>query len=167
MAVSPAAAEFSALGASIQLAAEVRDQNGDTMRGTAVSWTTSAAAVATGSASGLFTAAGNGTATITASAGSASGSAAVAVAQEVSAVAVTPAADTVVAGGTRRLAAEAADANGHPAAGSGFHWALSDTLVAAVGDAGLVTGVRAGEVGAPTGNPRATDALGRRGFDPP
>ena len=79
VAVSPATSEFSALGASVQLTAEVRDQNGNAVPGAAVSWTTSAAAVATVSASGLVTAAGNGTATITATVGSASGSAAVAV----------------------------------------------------------------------------------------
>ena len=145
VAVSPATAELSALGASVQLTAGVRDQNGNAVQGAAVSWTTSAAAVATVSASGMVTAAGNGTATITATAGSASGSAAVAVAQEVSAVAVTPAADTVVVGGTQRLAAEAADANGHPVAGAEFAWASGDTLVAVVDDAGLVTGVGVGE----------------------
>ena len=84
-------------------------------------------------------------ATIAVTAGSASGSATVTVAQEVSAVAVTPAADTVVTGDTLRLVAEAADANGHPVAGTEFEWASSDTLVALVDDAGLVTGVRVGE----------------------
>ena len=78
-------------------------------------------------------------------AGSASGSAAVTVAQEVSAVAVSPTADTLVAGDTLRLAAEAADANGHRVAEAEFDWASSDTLVAVVDDRGLVTGVDAGE----------------------
>ncbi len=145
VAVAPAAVQFTALGATEQLTAEVRDQNGNAMAGAAVSWASSAAAVATVSASGLVTAADNGTATITATAGSASGSATVTAAQEVSAVAVTPAADTLIAGDTLRLAAEAADANGHPVAGAEFDWASSDTLVAVVDDAGLVTGIGAGE----------------------
>ena len=145
VAVAPATIRLTALGATEQLTAEVRDQNGNAMAGAAVSWASSAAAVATVSASGLVTAGGNGTATITATAGSASGSATVTVAQEVSAVAVSPAIDTLFAGDTLRLAAEATDANGRPVAGTEFDWASSDTLVAVVDDAGRVTGVGAGE----------------------
>ena len=92
-----------------------------------------------------MTAAGNGTATITATAGGVSGTATVTVAQTVSAVAVSPATDTLVAGDTLRLAAEATDANGHAVAESEFEWASSDTLVARVDDSGLVTGAAAGE----------------------
>ena len=145
VAVAPATVRLTALGATEQLTAEVRDQNGNAMTGAAVSWASSAASVATVSSTGLVTAVGNGTATITATAGSASGSATVTVAQEVSAVAVSPAADTLVAGDTLRLAAEADDANGHTVAGAEFTWASSDTLVAVVDDAGLVTGHGAGE----------------------
>ena len=143
--VTPATAELTALGETVQLRAEVRDQNGQAMAGAAVSWASSSAAVATVSAAGLVTAASNGRASITATAGSASGSATVTVAQEVSAVAVSPAADTLVAGDTLRLTAEAADANGHTVGGAEFTWASSDTLVAVVDDSGLVTGVGAGE----------------------
>ena len=145
VAVAPATVQLTALGANEQLTAEVRDQNGNAMAGAAVSWASSAGTVATVSANGLVTAVGNGTATITATAGSASGSATVTVAQQVSAVAVSPATDTVVAGDTLRLAVEAADANGHPVAEAEFDWASSDTLVAVVDDGGLVTGVGAGE----------------------
>ena len=68
-----------------------------------------------------MTAAANGSATITATAGSASGTAAVTVAQVVSAISVSPAADTLLAfGDTVRLTAEATDANGHAVAASGF-----------------------------------------------
>ena len=144
--VTPATAELTALRETVQLQAEVRDQNGQAMVGAAVNWASNATAVATVNASGLVTAATNGTATITATAGSASGSATVTVAQEVSAVAVMPAADTVVAGDTLRLTAEATDAAGHPVAGAEFDWASVDTLVAVVDDAGLATGVGPGEV---------------------
>ncbi len=145
VAVSPSTAELTAVGATVQLTVEVRDQNGNALAGATVTWASSAPAVATVSSAGLVTAAGNGTATITATAGPASGTATVTVAQEVSAVAVSPAADTLVAGDTLRLSAVAADANGHPVAEAGLSWASSDTLVAAVDDAGLVTGVGAGE----------------------
>ena len=143
--VTPATTQLTALGATMQLTAEVRDQNGQVMAGAGVTWTSSATLIATVSGSGLVTAAGNGTATITATSGSASGTATVTVAQEVSAVVVSPAADTLVTGDTLLLAAEATDANGHPVAGAEFAWASSDTLVAAVDDAGLVTGVGTGE----------------------
>ena len=143
--VTPGSATFSALGDTARFTAEVRDQNGQVMTGAAVGWTSSDASVAAVDASGQVTAAANGSAAITATAGSASGSAAVTVAQSVSAVVVTPAVDTLLAGDTLRLAAEAKDANGHAVAGQDISWASSDTAVAAVDDAGLVTGIGAGE----------------------
>ncbi|MCY4646403.1 MAG: Ig-like domain-containing protein, partial [Gammaproteobacteria bacterium] len=143
--VSPATADLAALGATVQLTAEVRDQNGQAMAGAAVTWASSAAAVATVNESGLVTAVANGSATITATAGSASGSAAVTVAQEVSAVAVLPDTATVVEGDTLRLAATATDANGQAVAGVEFVWASGDTAVAVVDASGLVTGVGAGQ----------------------
>ena len=144
--VTPGSATFSALGDTARFTAEVRNQNGHVMASATVTWASSAATVATVSASGLVTAAGNGMATINATAGSASGSAAVTVAQTVSAVVVTPAVDTLLAGDTLRLAAEARDANSHAVAGQAFSWASGDTAVAVVDLFGLVTGVGIGEV---------------------
>ena len=63
VAVAPATVRLTALGATEQLTAEVRDQNGNVMTGAAVSWASSAASVATVSSTGLVTAVGNGTAT--------------------------------------------------------------------------------------------------------
>ncbi len=138
--VTPGTAQLTALGASVQFAAQVLDQNGQAMSGTPVSWTSSDASVATVDASGLVTAAGNGTATITATAGSVSGTATVIVAQEVGSVTVTPAADTLVAfGDTARLSAEAFDANGHTVEGAELSWASDDDAVATVDPSGLVT----------------------------
>ena len=142
--VSPATAELTALGATVQLSAEVRDQNGQVMAGPTVTWANSAAAVATVGAAGLVTAAGNGTATITASAGSASGSAAVTVVQSADSVAVSPAAELKAVGATVQLAAEAFDANGHAVAGAEFSWESSDDAVATVDVGGLVTAVGSG-----------------------
>ena len=148
--VTPATAELTALGATVQLQAQVLDQYGQVMAGAAVSWSSSAASVAAVDGSGLVTAAANGAATITATAGSASGSAsgtaAVTVAQQVSTVEVSPAADTVVERDTVRFGAEARDANGHAVAGAEFTWASGDTSVAVVDASGLVTGRSAGEV---------------------
>ena len=138
--VTPATAERTALGATVQLTAEVRDQNGNVMSGATVSWSSSAPAVAAVDGSGLVTAAGNGTATITATAGSASGTAAVTVAQAPNSVAVLPAEATIAAlGETLRLVAEAFDENGHAVEGAEFTWSSSDDEVAAVDGSGLVT----------------------------
>ena len=138
--VNPSSATLATLGETARFTAEVRDQNGQVMTGTAVAWTSSDASIAAVDASGLVTAAGNGSATITAAAGSVSGTAAVTVAQTVSAVTVTPPADTLVAlGDTVRLVAEAVDANGHAVTGAESMWASSDTLVATVEASGLVT----------------------------
>jgi hypothetical protein len=66
----------------LQLSATVKDQNGATMASATVTWTTSNAAVATVSSTGLVTSVENGTATITATSGSVSGTASVTVAAE-------------------------------------------------------------------------------------
>ena len=143
--VSPATDELTALGATVQLSAEVRDQNATVMAGATVIWTSSAISVATVDASGLVTAAGNGTATITASAGSASGSAVVTVTQLVASVEVSPSVDELTAlGATVQLTAEAFDRNEHVVAGSEFSWESSDVAVATVDAGGLVTGVAEG-----------------------
>ena len=146
--VNPGSAALSALGATARFTAEVRDQNGQVMGGAAVAWASSDASVATVDASGVATAAANGSATITATAGSVSGTAAVTVAQVVSAVAVSPAADTLVAfGDTVRLMAQATDANGHSVeAVTEFSWSSSDTLVARVDETGLVESLAEGAV---------------------
>ena len=138
--VNPASAALTALGETARFTGEVRDQNGQVMTGAAVAWASSDASIAAVDASGQVTAAANGSATITATAGSASGTAMVTVAQEISTVAVTPAADTLgLVGDTVRLTAVATDANGHDVTVSEFSWSSSDTLVAVVDGSGLVT----------------------------
>ena len=161
VAVLPAEATIAALGDTLRLAAEAFDANGRAVAGAEFSWESSDDAVATVDGSGLVTAAGNGTATITASAGGASGAAVVTVMQEVSAVAVTPAADTIAPGDTLRLAAEAYDANEQRVAGAAFAWSSSDASVATVDGSGLVTGVGEGmaRIAAAVGDIRATSQI--------
>ena len=142
--VAPASAELAALGATLRFLAEVRDQNGQTLTGEAVGWSSSDPSVAPVDVSGLATAASNGSATITATAGSISSTATVTVAQVVSAVAVSPAEGTLVEADTLRLSAEAADANGHAVEVAEFVWASSDTLAVQVDTSGLVAGVASG-----------------------
>ena len=144
VAVAPATVRLTELGATEQLTAEVRDQNGNAMAGATVTWSSGSAAMATVDGSGLVTAAGSGTTTITATAGEASGEAMVSVMQSAGSVVVSPAADTVELGDTVRLAAEAFDENGHRVEGAEFRWSSSDVSVASVEGAGLVTGVAEG-----------------------
>ena len=143
--VSPATDELTALGATVQLTAEVRDQNARMMAGATVTWSSGDTSVATVDASGLVTATGNGTATIAASAGSASGSAVVTVTQSVASVEVSPSVyELTASGATVQLTAEALDGNGHGVAGAEFSWESSDVAVATVDASGLVTAVRGG-----------------------
>ena len=169
VAVSPATHELTAFGATVQLMAEVRDQNARVMAGATVTWTSSASSVATVDASGLVTAVGNGTATITASGGSASGSAVVTVTQSVASVEVSPATAPLTAlGETVQLTAEAFDGNGHAVAGAEFSWESSDDAVATVDESGLVTGVAEGTAtvtataGSASGTATVTVAVGPR-----
>ena len=142
--VVPGTAELTALGATLQFTARVLDQNGRVMAGAVVAWSSGDTSVATVDASGLAAAVNNGTAAITATSGSASGSAAVTVAQAVSVVTVSHTADTLAAGDTLRLSAEASDANGHPVANAELEWSTSDATVATVDSTGLVRAVAAG-----------------------
>ena len=135
--VNPAQVRLAALDAAVQLTAEVRDQNGQVMAGTAVTWSSSNAGVAEVDATGLVTAVGNGTATIAAATGSVTGSAAVVVEQDAVALSLTPEDVAFRAlGDTLRLVAEGNDANGHPVK---VTWSSSDAGVAQVDASGLVT----------------------------
>ena len=142
VAVTPATAQLTALGATVRFSAEVRDQNGQVMAGAAVTWSSAADLVATVDASGLATAVGNGTAPITAAAGSVTGTAVAVVMQSADSVTVSPATDTIVIGDTLRLAAEAFDAERPSRRGRGVqHGHRSDESVAMVDASGLVRGI--------------------------
>ena len=78
--ITPATAALHALGATVQLAAEVRDQNGNVMANVAVSWSSGDAAVAAVDATGLVRGVAEGVATITAAAGEARGTSEISVA---------------------------------------------------------------------------------------
>lgn len=143
--VSPASVTLSALDETAQLTAEVRDQNGNPISGATVEWASSADSVAVVGATGLVRAVGNGEAVAIASAGLASGTAAVAVRQVAGRVSVAPSVDTLVAGDTVRLSAEAFDGNEHEVRGAVFSWSSSDSAVAVVDTLGLVTALSLGE----------------------
>ena len=143
--VIPATPQLDAIAATIQLAAEVRDQHGQLMTGISLSWTTNDRSIASvGRTSGLVTATANGVATITATAGDATGTAKATVMQEITAVSVLPAVDTLVEGDTVRLTARATDGNEYPVTNARFLWASSNTEVATVDTLGLVAGRSSG-----------------------
>ena len=140
VAVSPASAGLSALGATVQLQAEVRDQNGRVLADISVAWASDSPTVATVDGAGLVTAVAEGNATIAASAGGATGTAKVTVKQSLDSVSVAPKEATLAAlGDTLRLTAAGFDANGRAVEGAEFSWRSSDDAVAAVDGAGLVT----------------------------
>lgn len=144
--VTPSAAELTALGATLRLTAQIRDQSGQPMPSAAVAWTSGAPAVAAVDGAGVVTAVADGTAAIMATAGKGvSSMATVTVAQVARSVTVTPSADTASVGDTLRLTALVADGNGHRIARPAV-WGSSDTAVAVVDDSGLVTGISQGSV---------------------
>ena len=156
--VSPATHELTALGATVQLSAEVRDQNARVMAGATVTWTSSASSMATVDASGLVTAAGNGTATITASVGSASGSAVVTVSSNQSPVtlATIPGQTLVEDDGAITIRVEAAFAD--PDGDALTYSAVSaDENVARVAMSGATLSITPGVAGATTVTVTATD----------
>ena len=144
--VSPEVLEFSALGDTLRLRAELVDANGYPVEGAVVAWSSDDGSVAAVDGSGLVRSVGNGEAMVTAAAGSVSGTAEVTVAQVVSAVTVSPATlEFSALGDTLRLGAEAVDANGYPVEGSVVAWSSRDASVATVDASGLVSSVGNGE----------------------
>jgi len=77
--LSPSALFFTTFGETQQLTATVVDQNGATMSGASVSWSSSTPSVASVSTTGLVTAVANGAAAVTATSGFANGTASVTV----------------------------------------------------------------------------------------
>jgi len=133
---------FASLGDTSPLSATVKDQNGATMSGASVSWSTSSASVATVSSAGLVTAVSNGSATITATSGSAKGTATATVAQVAATLALSKDSLTFsVIGDTLTLTASGDDAGGSTLADVTVTWSSSDSTIATVSDEGLVAAV--------------------------
>jgi uncharacterized protein YjdB len=136
------------VGQTLQLTATPKDSAGNPLTGQTVTWSSDNTAVATVSTSGLVTARTAGAATITAATGGKSGTSAITVAiVPIASVAVSPASTSVGVGGTVPLTAVAKDSAGNTLTGRTMTWSSSNTLIAAVTSAGLVTG---GAVGSAT-----------------
>jgi len=161
VAVSPDTLMFEALGDTLRLTAEVQDQAGRPMPDELVMWTAGDTLVATVTAAGVVTAAGNGATTIAATSGAVSTEAAVEVMQVARTVTLSATADTLILGNSLRLAAEALDGNGHPIADAALTWSSSDAAIATVDTSGVVGGVGEGtaEITAATGNAQGVARL--------
>ena len=156
--VSPSAATLQ-VGESQQFTTSVRDGQGNTLNGRTVSWQTSAAAIATVSASGLATAIAEGSATITATAEGVSGTANVTIENTpVATVTIEPAEATVTVGGTVQLAAVLRDASGKKLEGRAVTWTTGSAAIASVSTTGLVTGVAPGSTSITAASEGRTDS---------
>lgn len=138
--VSPATATVG-IGSTQQLSATITPANATNQT---VTWTSSNTAVATVNASGLVSGVAAGTSTITATTadGNKTATSVVTVTTiPVTGVSVSPATISLYAGNTQQLSATVAPAN---ATNKTVTWSSSNTAVATVNSAGLVTAVAAG-----------------------
>jgi len=143
--VTPATATID-VGASLALAATLRDARGNALTGRLVLWTSGDEAVAVvDSDNGEVSGVAPGTVTITATSEGQSGTAAITVVPPaVASVEVTPATASTVVGGTVQLTATPKSTNGTPLEGRVVTWASGNGAAATVDANGLVTGVGAG-----------------------
>jgi uncharacterized protein YjdB len=159
--VSPQAPTIAALS-STQLTATLTDANGNIVSNRVVSWSTSSAAIATVSSTGVVTGVLPGTATITATSEGKSGSTTVTVTLvPVGSVTVSPPTLSLTPGQTGTLAATVTDANGQVVTNRPVSWTTSDPAVATVSQTGDVTAVAVGSatITATSGSKSGTSAV--------
>lgn len=143
--VSPPSATLS-VGATQLLAATTRDASGNVLAGRTVTWSSSSAAIASVSSSGLVTAVAAGGATITATSEGQVGAAAITVVAPVGSVTPTLNYGTVMAGQTVDAQAVVRDASGGVLANKTITWSSSDPTIANVTADGFVTTLATGTV---------------------
>jgi uncharacterized protein YjdB len=135
-------------GATTQATATTTDATGAVLTGRTITWSTSNAAVATVSATGLVTGVAVGSATITAtSEGKSSGTTVTVTAAPlapVASVAVSLGSSSIANATTTQATAVTKDASGTVLIGRTIAWTTSNAAVATVSTSGLVSGVAAG-----------------------
>ena len=132
-------------GQTTQATAVARDSAGNVLGGQTITWTSSNAAAATVSSTGLISAVANGSTTIIATAGGKTGSLVINVAVPATAsVSVSAPSSSVAAGQTLQASATVKDANGNAIPGALVFWSSSNAAVAAVSLNGVITGVTIG-----------------------
>lgn len=131
--VAPDSVTLGALDASTQLAATVKDANGNVATGAVVTWSSTNEAVAEVSEAGEVTAKGVGTARVAATSGTAGDTAVVVVQQVPAAIAVTDSVAMIALGETAGLSAAVTDAGGSSIPGAAVTW----TVVSGAGSASV------------------------------
>jgi uncharacterized protein YjdB len=169
--VSPPSASVG-VGATTALQAAVKDQNGNTMSGQTVTWSTDNAPVATVSSSGVVSGLAAGSANITATSSGKSGSAVITVTAAppvVTTVTVSPPSASVVAGSTVTLQVAVKDQYGNAMTGQSVTWSTNNSAAATVSTSGVVTGVAAGTatVSATTGGKSGSSTITVTAAPPP
>lgn len=133
------------VGATVQLSAQVTDEQGNALPGRPISYSSNAPNIATVSGSGLVTGVSPGSATITATSEGKTGTATVTVNPvPVATVTIAPADPNVVIGGQVQLTATARSGNGQVLSGRAVSWTTGAPSIATVSGEGLVTGVSIG-----------------------
>ena len=141
--VSPTTAQVE-VGLTTQLSASARDGNGNTLSNP-ITWSSSAATIASVSGAGVVTGVAAGTATITAAAGGKQGTATLTVVPpSVQTVTVSLAASTVEVTRTTTATAVLRDAGGNTLTGRQVTWSTGNAAIASVSTSGVVTGVTVG-----------------------
>jgi uncharacterized protein YjdB len=133
------------VGTAVQLTATTTDSAANVLSGRTISWSSSDAAVASVSASGLVTSVVPGSATITATSEGQSGTVAVTVTSaSVASLQLAPTSANVFVGQTIQLTATPRDSANSPLTGRLVTWGTSNSGVATVSNSGLVAGVTQG-----------------------
>ena len=143
--ISPTAPTVT-VGQTVQLTATSMSATGQPLAGRLTTWSTSAGTVATVSSSGLVTGVAAGSAVITATSEGKSAATTVTVQPPIASITVSPTISNLNVAWTATLTATARSANGVPIAGVQFTWSSSNTSIATVSPAGVVTGVAPGNV---------------------
>lgn len=134
-------------GQTSQLTVTLSDSAGNVLVDRGVSFTTTDAQIATVSETGLVIAVAEGAATIQATSEGKTATASVTVNPiAVASVAITPNAVSLLPAQSRRLVAQALDAQGRPLANRTYAWTTDDASIATVNQSGDVTGVGSGSV---------------------
>ena len=169
VAAEPSSVVLDALGATAQLNATTYDRHSKAIADAIVSWSSSDAAVAAVSASGVVTALKNGNARITAESGGASAFVTVTVAQSASRITITPSSVVLDAlGATAQLNATTYDRHSKAITDASVSWSSSDAAVATVSASGVVTAHKNGNarITAASGGATASAEVSVMGGDP-
>jgi acid phosphatase type 7 len=132
------------IGATLQLEVTLKDENGNSVDGREVSWTTDHPEVATVSASGLVKAVRVGQVMVTAKSEGKEGRSTITVEEAVARVVVTPASRRLVLGEVFRFSASPRAADGDALSGREVEWSSDRPNIATVSKDGRVTALAEG-----------------------